>query len=106
VLESGFAFGGVIFVGFKRCIKPTQVPHRSGPARGLDIIYVDMPNGEAAKKSSSYNLYIFSSRANSKGAKVVVATCEDSRPSIGELWPHTDKLDEISREVMHTRDAF
>jgi hypothetical protein len=32
----------------------------------------------------------------------------DSSPSIGELWPNIDKLDEIRREdtsVVHTRDV-
>jgi hypothetical protein len=36
-----------------------QVPHGSGPAWGLDIIYVDTPSSEVAEKSSSYDLSIF-----------------------------------------------
>jgi hypothetical protein len=48
----------------------------------MDIIYVDMPSGEAAEKSSSYNLSIFSFGADSEGAEVVTAMHEDSSPSI------------------------
>jgi hypothetical protein len=51
----------VIFVEFKQCTKLVQVAHESAPMWGLDIIYVDTPSGEAAEKSSSYNLSIFSS---------------------------------------------
>jgi hypothetical protein len=65
VLESGFIFGWVVFVGFKWCIKPLHVPHGFEPTRGLDIIYVDMPSGEVAEKSSSYDLSIFSCGADS-----------------------------------------
>jgi hypothetical protein len=75
---------------------------------GLNIIYVDMPNNEAAEKSSSYNLPIFPSGANSVGAEVIAATCEDSSPSIGELWLDIDKLDEMPRgdtSVVHARVA-
>jgi hypothetical protein len=54
-------------------------------ARGMDIIYMDTPSGEAVEKSSSYNLSIFSSRANSEGAKIAAATRKDSSPSIREL---------------------
>jgi hypothetical protein len=61
----------------------------------MDIIYVDRPSSEAAEKSSSYNLSIFSSGANSEGAEIVAATREDSSPSIGELWPDIDVLDVI-----------
>jgi hypothetical protein len=39
----------VFFVEFKRCTKPAQVPHRLGPAWGMDIIYVDTPSAEAAE---------------------------------------------------------
>jgi hypothetical protein len=95
-------------VEFKRCTKPTQVPHGSGPTRGMDIIYVDTPSDEVAEKSSSYNLPISSSRANSEAAEVVAATREDSSPSIGELWPDIDKLDDSSCEdtsVVRARDA-
>jgi hypothetical protein len=58
-LESVFVLGWVIFVEFKQCTKPAQVPHGSGPAGGMDIIYVDTPSSEAAEKSSSYNMSIF-----------------------------------------------
>jgi hypothetical protein len=51
----------------------------------MDIIYMDTPSGEAVEKSSSYNLSIFSSRANSEGAKIAAATRKDSSPSIREL---------------------
>jgi hypothetical protein len=44
----------------------------------MDIIYVDTPSGETAKKSSSHNLSIFSSQDNSEGAEIIAATCEDS----------------------------
>jgi hypothetical protein len=96
-------------VEFKRCTKPGQVPHGSGPTRGMDIIYVDTPSGDVAEKSSSYNLSIFSSRANSEGAEVVTATREDSSPSIGELWPNIDKLDDPlckGTSVVHARNAL
>jgi hypothetical protein len=46
---------------------------------------VDTPSGEAVEKSSSCNLSIFSSRPNSEGAEVIMATREDSSPSVGEL---------------------
>jgi hypothetical protein len=46
-------------VKFKWCTKPAWVPHGSGPARGLDIIYVDIPSGKVAEKSSSYILSTF-----------------------------------------------
>jgi hypothetical protein len=95
-------------VEFKRCTKPVHVPHGIGPARAMNIIYVDTPSGEAAEKSSSYNLSVFSSWANSEGAKVVAATHEDSSPSIRELWPDIDKLDDPSHEdtsYVHARNA-
>jgi hypothetical protein len=38
----------------------------------------------------------FSSRADSRGAEVVMATCDDSSPSVVELWPDIDKLDNPS----------
>jgi hypothetical protein len=75
-----------------------QVPHGSGPVWGMYIIYVDTPSGEAAEKSSSYNFSIVSSRVDSEGAEVVTATREDSSPSVGELWPNIDKLDNSSHE--------
>jgi hypothetical protein len=85
-----------------------QVPNGSGPVRGMDIIYVDTLSDEAAQKSSSYNLSIFSSGANSEGAKVVAATHEDSSPSIGELCPDIDELDDPpckDTSVVHARNA-
>jgi hypothetical protein len=92
VLESGFVFGWVVFVWFKWCIKLAQVPHGS---RQLDIICVDTPSGEVAEKSSSYDLSIFSSRADSQGAEIVAIASGGSSSSIRELWPDIDKLDEI-----------
>jgi hypothetical protein len=87
-----------------------QVPHGFRPARGLNIIYVDTPNGEATEKSSSYNLSSFSSGANSEGAEVVAATREDSSPSIRELWTDIDKLDDPPYKdtsvVMHVMLCF
>jgi hypothetical protein len=62
----------------------------------MDIIYVDTPSGEAVEKSSSYNLLIFSFGADSMGAEVVMAMCDDSSPSVVELWPDIDKLDNPS----------
>jgi hypothetical protein len=62
----------------------------------MDIICVDTPNNEAVEKSTSYNLSIFSSGADSRGAEVVTAMCDDSSLSIVELWPDIDKLDNLS----------
>jgi hypothetical protein len=59
---------------------------------------VDTPSGEAVEKSSSYNLSIFSSGADTEGGEVVMAMREDSSPSVGELWPDIDKLDNPSRK--------
>jgi hypothetical protein len=76
--------------------------------QGLDVICVDTPSGEVAKKSSSYDLSIFSSRADSQGAEVIVVASEDSSPSIVELWPNIDELDEIRCEdtsAVHTYDV-
>jgi hypothetical protein len=70
---------------------------------------VDMPSGEVAEKSSSYDLSIFSSRANPEGAEIVAVMSGGSSPSIGELWPDIDKLDEIRHKdtsVVHTRDVL
>jgi hypothetical protein len=75
---------------------------------GLDVIYLDTPN-DKVEKSSSYDLSIFSSGANSQGAKIIAVTPGDSSPSIGELWLDKDKLDEISREdtsVMPARNIL
>jgi hypothetical protein len=77
--------------------------------RETDVIYVDMPSDEAAKNSSSYNLSIFSSGTNSEGAMVTVATREDSSPSVGELWPDIDELDNPlckDTSVAHARNAL
>jgi hypothetical protein len=75
--------------------------------RGLNIIYVDMPSGEVAEKSSSYDLFIFCSGANSPIAEIVGAASGGSSPSIGELWPDIDNLDEIQHRdttIMHAHD--
>jgi hypothetical protein len=74
----------------------------------MDINCVDTPSGEAVEKSSSYNLSIFSSGADSRGAEVVTAMCDDSSLSVVELWPDIDKLDnpyfgDIS--IVRTRDT-
>jgi hypothetical protein len=50
----------------------------------------------------------FSFGANSEGAEVVVATCEDSSLSNGVLWPDIDKLDKMpckDTSVVHACDA-
>jgi hypothetical protein len=59
LLKNRFILGWVIFVEFKWCTKPTQLPQGSRPTWGMDIIYVDTPSGEAVEKSSSYNLSNF-----------------------------------------------
>jgi hypothetical protein len=46
---------------------------------------VDTPSGKVAEKTSSYDLSIFSSGANSQVAEIVAAVSEGSSPSIGEL---------------------
>jgi hypothetical protein len=82
-----------------------QVPYESGPVWGLDIICVDTPSGKVPEKSSSYDMSVFSSGADPKCAEVAKVASEVSSPSIGELWPDIDKLDEIQREdafVVHT----
>jgi hypothetical protein len=69
---------------------------------------VDMPSGEAAEMSSSYDLPIFSSGADHEYAKIVDVVSEGSSSSIEELWPDIDKLDEIWREdtsIVYTRDV-
>jgi hypothetical protein len=69
---------------------------------------VDTPSGVVAEKSSSYDLSIFSSRADSQGAEIVAIASGGSSSSIRELWPDIDKLDEIQREdtsVVHTHDV-
>jgi hypothetical protein len=75
----------------------------------MDIIYVDTPSSEAIEKSSSYILSIFSSRADSRGAEVVMAVHEDSSPSVMKLLPDIDKLDNPScgdTSVMRARDTM
>jgi hypothetical protein len=75
----------------------------------MNIIYVGTPSGKAVEKSSSYNLSIFSSGADSEVVVIVMATREDSSPSIGELWPDVDKLDNSSREdtsIVRARNAL
>jgi hypothetical protein len=79
-----------------------------GPAQALDIICLNTPSGKAVEKSSFYNLSIFSSRDDSRGAEVVTAICDDSSPNIVELWPDIGKLDNPScgdTSVVRMRDA-
>jgi hypothetical protein len=86
-----------------------QVPPRPRPTQAMDIICVDTPSGKVVEKSSSYNLSIFSSGADSRGAEVVTAMCDDSSPSVVELWPNIDKLDNPScrdTSVVRTCDAM
>jgi hypothetical protein len=64
----------------------------------LDVIDLDTPSVEVIKISSSCDLSIFSSRANSQPDEGTGAMPERSlSASIGELWPDIDKLDEINR---------
>jgi hypothetical protein len=96
VLEIGFVFDWVVFCSkFKRCIKPALVPRGTGPVWRLDIICVDTPSGEVAKMSSSYDLSLFSSGADTECAEIVEVAFGGLSLSIGELWPDIDKLDEI-----------
>jgi hypothetical protein len=63
----------------------------------LDVIDLDTPSVEVIKISSSCDLSIFSSRANSQRDEGTGAMPERSlSASIGELWPDIDKLDEIN----------
>jgi hypothetical protein len=74
----------------------------------LDIICVDTPSGEVAEKSSSYDLSMFSSGANSQGAEIVAVASRGSSSSIRELWPNIDMLDEIwhrDTSFVHTHDV-
>jgi hypothetical protein len=74
----------------------------------MDIICVDTPSGEAVENFSSYNLSIFSSGADSRGAEVVTAMCEDSSSSVVELWLDIDKLGNPScgdTSIARARDA-
>jgi hypothetical protein len=74
----------------------------------LAVIYVDTPSAEVAEVSSSNDLSIFSSGADSWRAEGVGVTLEESSPSIRELWPDIDKLDEIPREgasAVHSSDV-
>jgi hypothetical protein len=87
--------------------KSAQVAPGFEPARGLDIISLDTPSDEVIEISSSYDLSVFSSGANSPHAEGVGATPAGSRPSIRELWSNIDKLDEINHEdtsVVHIRE--
>jgi hypothetical protein len=68
----------------------------------VDIICLDTPSGEVVEISSSYDLSIFSPGADSPHTEGVGATPVGSSPSIGELWPDIDKLDEINREHVST----
>jgi hypothetical protein len=76
--------------------------------RGLDIICVDTASGEVTEKSSSYDLCIFSSGADSQGDEIVVVASRYYSPSIGELWPDIDNLEKIRCEdtsVVHIHDV-
>jgi hypothetical protein len=87
--------------------KPAQVPPGFEPARGLDIISLDTPSDEVIEISSSYDLSVFSSGADSPHAEGVGATPVGSRLSIRELWSNIDKLDEINHEdtsAVHIRE--
>jgi hypothetical protein len=75
-----------------------QVPSGFRPMRGLDIICLDTPSGEAVEISNSYDLSVFSPRVGSPHAKGVGATPTGSSPSIRELWPDIDKMDEINHK--------
>jgi hypothetical protein len=68
---------------------------------GIGYYLCGQPSGKVPKKSSSYDMSVFSSGADPKCAAVAKVASEVSSPSIGELWPDIDKLDEIQRE-----DAF
>jgi hypothetical protein len=75
----------------------------------MDIICVDTPTGEALEISSTYNLSIFSSGADSWSVKVVTAMCDNSSLSVVELWPDIDKLDNPScgdTSVVRMRDTM
>jgi hypothetical protein len=74
----------------------------------LDIICLDTPSGEVVEISSSYDLSVFSSGVGSPHAEGVGATPAGSSPSIEELWPDIDKLDEINQEdtsAVHIREV-
>jgi hypothetical protein len=105
LLESGFIFKRVVFVGLEWCIKPTQVPHGSGPMRELDVICVDVPSGEVAEKSSSYDLSILSSGANSQGGEIIAVASRDSSSCIGELWPNIDEIRCEDTSIVHIHDV-
>jgi hypothetical protein len=63
----------------------------------LGVVVLDTPSTDIIEISSSCNLPKFSSKADSrrdKGAKVVPEG--PSSASIGDLWPNTDKQDEIN----------
>jgi hypothetical protein len=63
----------------------------------LDVIYVGTPSGEVVEVSSSCDLFIFSSGADSQHAEGIEVTSEGLPiMSIAELWPDIDKLDEIN----------
>jgi hypothetical protein len=74
----------------------------------LDIICLDTPSGKVIEISSSYDLSIFLPGVGSPHAEGVGATLTGSSPSIRELWPNIDKLDEINREdtsAVHIREV-
>jgi hypothetical protein len=108
-MRVGFVFEQVVLLRIlNNVFKHVQVPLGFGPARELGVIYVDMPSGEAAKTSNSYNLSIFSSGSEPDVPKNGVVVSEGSSPSIGELWPDRKLGDEVNHEdtaAPHAHDA-
>jgi hypothetical protein len=64
-----------------------QVPHGFKPVCGLNIICVDTPSGKVAEKYNSYDLSIFSSGADSQGAKIFAASTGGSSRASGSYGP-------------------
>jgi hypothetical protein len=63
----------------------------------LGVVDLDTPSIRVIKISSSCDLSTFSLKANSRRDKGAGAMPEESSsPSIGELWPDINKLDEIN----------
>jgi hypothetical protein len=63
---------------------------------------LDTPLGDLVEiSSSSYGLSLFSLKANSchvEGTRPCLRGGGSSSISIGDLWPDTDKLDEVGHE--------
>jgi hypothetical protein len=82
-----------------------QVPHGSGPAWDFDVIDLDTPGVGVIKISSSCDLSVFSSQVDPHRAEGGGDVAEgSSSPSIGELWPDIDKLDEVNRRATFVGD--